>query len=142
MANDQWTESGGSWSDSAANAARRAAERREAGGSTEVQPGGPSAPAEVTIPGEREGRITPGREASPDVGVPRPEPEREIPGHTEDEPGTEIAPPRHGSSAATDPPIVRGTSPEEAPELLGESSDYPIPFGFGEDPGDLGPERS
>jgi len=141
MANDPRTEGGGSGSEGAANAARQAAKRRERGGGPDVQPGGPSAPAEVPIPGQHEER-TPGREASPDVGVPRPEPEREIPGHTGGEPDPEIAPPRHAGSHDTDPPAARRASPEEAPELLDERSGYPSPFGFGEDPGDLGPERS
>jgi hypothetical protein len=138
MANDQWTQSGGGWTDSAANAARRAAERRETGGSADVQPGGPGAPAEVTIPGQREQEArTPGREATPDVGVPSPEPEREIPGHTRGEPDTEIPAPLHGAAEDDEPePRVSGPTAEEAPELLGERSDYPTLYG--EDPGDIG----
>ena len=131
MANDPRTEGGASRSEGAANAARQAAQR---GVGPNVQPGGPSAPAEVPIPGQHEER-TPGREAAPDVGAPRPEPEREIPGHT-GEPAPEIEPPRHDGSQ--DSPAARRASPEEARELL----DDPSPFGFGEDPGDLGPERS
>ncbi len=140
MANDRWTESGGSWTDSAADAARRAAERRETGGSADVPPGGPNAPAEVTIPGKREQEArTPGREATPDVGVPSPEPEREVPGHTQGEPSPEIPAPLRGD--ADDEARARlagGPTPEEAPELLGERSDYPVVWGYGEDPGDVG----
>jgi hypothetical protein len=55
--------------------------------------------------------------------VPRTEPEQRIPGHR-DEP--EIS-----------PPVRRGASAEEAPELLGERSDQPVLYG--EDPGDIGP---
>jgi hypothetical protein len=138
MAKDQKTGGGSSRRDTAASSARRAAKRREASGSADVRPGGPGAPAEVTIPGQREAR-TPGHEASPDVDVPRPEPELEIPGRNRGEPDTEIAPPMHGAEEDR-PAVVSGPSPEEAPELLGERSDYPLRFG--EDPGDLGPERS
>ncbi|ABS28020.1 hypothetical protein [Anaeromyxobacter sp. Fw109-5] len=112
MANDDWT-------DKAAEAAARAAQRRETGGAS-APAGGVHAPADVTIPGTREGRI-PGREAGADANAPRAEPEQRIPGHR-DEP--EISPP------------VRGASAEEAPELLGERSDYPVLYG--EDPGDIG----
>lgn len=115
MANDEWT-------DRAADAAARAAQRRETGGAS-VPAGGSHAPADVTIPGtrEQEGRV-PGRETGADVNVPpRAEPEGEIPGRRSAEP--EVTP-------------ASGPSAEEAPELLGERSDYPIQYG--EDPGDVG----
>jgi hypothetical protein len=34
-------------------------------------------------------------------------------------------------------PERRQPDPEEAPELLGERSDYPVQYGYGEDPGNL-----
>ncbi len=116
MANNEWT-------DSAADAAARAAQRRETGGAS-VPAGGAHAPADVTIPGrpEQEGR-TPGREVGGDVNAPpRAEPEQQVPG-------------RRGAAPEISPP-VREPSPEEAPELLGERSDYPLLYG--EDPGDIG----
>ncbi len=130
------TDGGDEGTGRATNAARRAAER-ETGGSADVQPGGPSAPAEVTIPGRREQEArTPGREASPDVGVPRPEPEHEVPGHTHGEPDTELPPPSRRAEEPGEGPARGGRSPEETPEL-GERSEYPLQYG--EDPGDIGP---
>jgi hypothetical protein len=116
MANNEWT-------DSAADAAARAAQRRETGGAS-VPAGGAHAPADVMIPGrpEQEGR-TPGREVDADVSAPpRTEPEQQVPG-------------RRGAAPEIPPPVGE-PSPEEAPELLGERSDYPLLYG--EDPGDIG----
>jgi hypothetical protein len=113
MANNAWT-------DEAAEAAARAAERRDTGGAS-VPAGGAHAPADVTIPGtpEQEGR-TPGRQAGTDEAAPpRPRAEPQVPGRHGDEP---------------DPSPVRGASAEGAPEPLGERSDYL----YGEDPGDIG----
>jgi hypothetical protein len=114
MANDEWT-------DGAADAAARAAARRETGGAS-VAAGGKHAPGEVTIPGRpEEEAVTPGRGARTDVAVPRSDPETEVPGRRTgdaDEEERRFAP-----------------TPEEAPELLGERSDYPILYG--EDPGDV-----
>ncbi len=114
MANNERT-------DSAADSAARAAARRETGGAS-VPAGGAHAPADVSIPGapEQEGR-TPGREAGENVGAPRTDVERQVPG-------------RHGDEPETAP--ARGASPEKAPDLLGERSDYPVLYG--EDPGDIG----
>lgn len=114
MTSDEWT-------GAAADSAARAAQRRETGGAS-VPAGGAHAPADVTVPGarEHEGR-TPGREAGSDVTSPRPEAEPQVPGRRGDEPETSPA---------------RGAAGEEAPELLGEPSDYPILYG--EDPGDIG----
>jgi hypothetical protein len=114
MANNEWT-------DKAASSAARDAERREVGGAV-ITPGGPDAPATVNIPGEREPAVTPGREANEETGAPRTDAEPAVPGKRSD-PAPEIEPP------------VRGATAEEAPELLGERSDYPIPFG--EDPGTI-----
>jgi hypothetical protein len=108
------------WTDLAAQHAAREAERRETHEETPAPPGGPSAPAEVVVPGRPEQEVrTPGREATPDVGTPRTDPERRVPGHTEQEPaGPEI-------------PAPEGT---EETELLGERTDYPLPYGKGEPP--------
>lgn len=105
------------WNDQAAD------EAGQTGGAS-VPAGGKHAPAEVTVPGAPEDEaLTPGRGARTDVGVPRSDPETHVPGRGAGEPGT-------------DEP-ARGTSPtpEEAPELLGEQSDYPVLYG--EDPGDV-----
>lgn len=115
MANNEWT-------DKAADAAARAAQRRETGGAS-VPAGGAHDPGDVTIAGapEQAGR-TRGRQAGTELEAPRAEPERQVPGQRGDEPESGVP--------------VRGASPEEAPELLGERSDYPILYG--EDPGDIG----